>query len=144
MFRFIMISSAVLLVSTSAWQVANARRAMPPKTTICNQSKQDVKVATMTYAGQGNQRAAGWNKIAPNTCETFSNDKFHIQGSAKVTGLRNKHSKLGCIKEPADFAITRREIDDKDLCAADKGELVTFLSPTLIRGKRKHKQVVVK
>lgn len=122
-------AAGLVLIASSA--TAEARRKAPPKTEICNKTTSKQYVAVMNYAGRGMQSIRGWTYLAPGACRVYRDDRFHIRGKAKVTGLQTKHARTACIKISKVFRLLRQpgKVGDKAQCAADKGYLVRFLRP---------------
>jgi len=130
--KLLLAAAAAVALIVSATTPAQAKRAMPPKSKICNKTAKKVYVATINYAGVGSQRTKGWRFIAPGQCADFQDDAFHFRGNRGkhkrvVTGL-SKRTRVGCVTNAKAFQIwlPGRRTLDKAACTAKKGHQVTF------------------
>lgn len=125
--RLIIAAVGAALVTSLLIPRADAKRAPPPKSTVCNKTAGKIYVATINYAGRGHQRTRGWSYLKPGECRDFRDDGFYFRGKRVVTGLR-KDSRMGCITLEKIFAITFPGYGDrgKAACAARRGRMVPF------------------
>lgn len=118
---------AVFAACLLASSVAQAKRAMPAKTTICNKSKKKLYVATYAYAGMGSWASQGWRYVKAGACVDFRADAYYVRGKLHVSGLAKRTVKA-CVTNAKRFYVAnpRRGGTLADACKKNKGRLVTF------------------